>query len=314
MTLRFDSAVLPNGYAWWYVDALSDDRQHGLALIAFIGSVFSPYYARARRRSPTADPANHCAMNVALYGGFKRWAMTERPKTALRRSATTLDIGPSSLQWKDGVLTATIEETTLPVPRRLAGVVRVIPSSLGAVTYALDRDRRHRWTPLAASARVEVELRHPALAWCGTGYLDTNRGDAALEDDFEQWHWSRAHHAQGTDVLYDATCRDSSVTTLALHFDAAGNVAPIDDLKRTTLPSTAWRIDRVTRCDAGGSAEVLQTFEDTPFYARSLISTVIGDQSLIAMHESLSLDRFRSRWVQALLPFRMPRVRHRSQP
>jgi len=25
------------------------------------------------------------------------------------------------------------------------------------------------------------------------------------------------------------------------------------------------------------------------------------------MHESLDLDRFRSRWVQSLLPFRMPR-------
>jgi carotenoid 1,2-hydratase len=25
------------------------------------------------------------------------------------------------------------------------------------------------------------------------------------------------------------------------------------------------------------------------------------------MHESLSLDRFASRWVQAMLPFRMPR-------
>jgi carotenoid 1,2-hydratase len=28
----------------------------------------------------------------------------------------------------------------------------------------------------------------------------------------------------------------------------------------------------------------------------------------VAMHESLSLDRFRSAWVQLLLPFRMPRI------
>ena len=56
-----------DGYAWWYVDALSDDGQHGLTIIAFIGSVFSPYYAWARRRGP-ADPLNHCALNVALYG------------------------------------------------------------------------------------------------------------------------------------------------------------------------------------------------------------------------------------------------------
>ena len=63
---RFDRPVPPGGYVWWYVDALSDDGRHGLTLIAFIGSVFSPYYAwRAARRG---DPLDHCALNVALYG------------------------------------------------------------------------------------------------------------------------------------------------------------------------------------------------------------------------------------------------------
>ena len=46
--------VAPGGYAWWYVDALSDDGRHGLTIIAFIGSVFSPYYAWAAARH--ADP------------------------------------------------------------------------------------------------------------------------------------------------------------------------------------------------------------------------------------------------------------------
>ena len=51
----FDGAVAPGGYRWWYIDAFSDDGQHGLTIIAFIGSVFSPYYklerARATRQS-----------------------------------------------------------------------------------------------------------------------------------------------------------------------------------------------------------------------------------------------------------------------
>ena len=50
--LRFDQPVVRNGYAWWYIDALSDDGKQGLTIIAFIGSVFSPYYAWARRRGP----------------------------------------------------------------------------------------------------------------------------------------------------------------------------------------------------------------------------------------------------------------------
>ncbi len=309
MSFRFDAPVAPNGYAWWYVDALSDDRKHGLTLIAFIGSVFSPYYARARRRTPAgADPANHCALNVALYGGFKRWSMTERSKNALRRSATVLSIGLSSLEWKDGVLTVTVEETTMPIPRRLRGIVRVMPASLASATYSLNPNQRHRWTPIAPSARVEVQFERPAVSWSGKGYVDTNDGDAALEDDFEQWHWSRAHHPHGTTVLYDATCRDSKTTMLALRFDDAGNVVPIEAPPRAPLPTTAWHIARGTRCDAGSSAQVVQTLEDTPFYARSLIATMVNRQTMTAIHESLSLDRFRSRWVQTLLPFRMPRL------
>lgn len=312
MSARFDAPVARNGYAWWYVDALSDDGKHGLTLIAFIGSVFSPYYARARRRAAAgADPANHCTLNVALYGGFRRWSMTERCSGALSRSATALRIGPSGLTWNDGVLTVTIEETTMPLPRRLVGVVRIVPSALASQTYALDPSGRHRWTPIAPRARVQAEFEHPAVSWSGTGYLDTNDGDGPLEDDFEQWHWSRAHHAHGTTVLYDATCRRASTTMLALCFDDAGNVRSIAAPPRAVLPSTGWKIGRTTRCDAGGAAKVVATLEDTPFYARSLVSTAIHGQSMNAIHESLSLDRFRSRWVQALLPFRMPRVRHR---
>jgi hypothetical protein len=78
---HFDAAVASGGYAWWYVDALSDDGQHGAVIIGFVGSVFSPYYAWARRpRAQHAPRAlDHCAINVALYGpGRGRWAMTER--------------------------------------------------------------------------------------------------------------------------------------------------------------------------------------------------------------------------------------------
>ena len=44
----FDQPVAPGGYLWWYIDAISDDGQYGLTIIAFVGSVFSPYYALAR--------------------------------------------------------------------------------------------------------------------------------------------------------------------------------------------------------------------------------------------------------------------------
>ena len=96
----------PNGYAWWYVDALSDDGEHGITIIAFIGSVFSPYYAFARRKGP-ADPLNHCAINVAVYRkGGNRWAMTKRPRGAVRAHVRHVCTSVRShLSWDGKALT-----------------------------------------------------------------------------------------------------------------------------------------------------------------------------------------------------------------
>jgi carotenoid 1,2-hydratase len=62
------------------------------------------------------------------------------------------------------------------------------------------------------------------------------------------------------------------------------------------------------RADAGHPVTVAETLVDAPFYARSVLNMRIAGQPVTAMHESLSLDRFSAGWVQALLPFRMPRV------
>jgi carotenoid 1,2-hydratase len=51
----------------------------------------------------------------------------------------------------------------------------------------------------------------------------------------------------------------------------------------------------------------VRTAEDAPFYARSLLDSKLLGEPVSAVHESLSLDRFNARWVQLLLPFRMPR-------
>ena len=112
----FAKIVPPNGYAWWYVDALSDDGQYGITVIAFIGSVFSPYYAFARRKGP-ADPLNHCAINVAVYRkGGNRWAMTERPRGAVSRTPNSFAVGPSHLAWDGNRLTIRIDEISVPDP------------------------------------------------------------------------------------------------------------------------------------------------------------------------------------------------------
>ena len=308
----FDVAVPHGGYVWWYVDALSDDGRHGITLIAFLGSVFSPYYAWARRFG-AGDPLQHCALNVALYGDTRAWAMTERDSAAVQRSVDELVIGPSALHWDGDSLRIDIAERTLPFGRRLCGTVRVRPEAVTGQSYALDAERQHEWSPLAPRAHVEVSLEHPALRWSGPGYLDSNRGDVPLEQSFSHWSWSRAAIGDGSLVLYDVAQHATPGAMLALQIDRQGGVTSFDPPPRHKLPHTRWRVARDTRA-MEGDARVVRTLEDTPFYARSVIESRLLGHNLTAMHETLSLRRFRQPVVQGMLAFRMPRALGKRAP
>ena len=301
---RFDIGVAPGGYAWWYVDAMSEDRRHGLTIIAFVGSVFSPYYAWSGRR----DPENHVALNVALYGASRGWAMTERGRGALARTSDRLAIGPSVLGWDGETLEIAIDEVTAPIPSRICGVVRVHAPEPMTIAYPLDPAGRHSWRPIATRAPVEVVLDRPGLSWRGEGYFDHNEGVEPLEDAFDDWQWLRAHRRHDTVVFYEGVRADGSTFALGLRIDAAGAAWPVDRPPQVPLPRTAWRMPRTARADAGTPVLIRKTWEDSPFYARTALSTRLFGEAADAVHESLSLGRLRSPLVRAMLPFRMPRV------
>ncbi|MCU0700391.1 MAG: carotenoid 1,2-hydratase [Myxococcaceae bacterium] len=302
LRLQFDAPVPADGYRWWYVDAISDDGREALTCIAFIGSVFSPYYAWSGRK----DPFNHVAINLALYrtGAASRWALTERGRGDLSRSPTRLQVGPSHVEVRGDSLEIHVRERGFPMPLGLKGMIRVMPEVRGGAPHLLNEAGAHHWWPIAPKSRVEVVFDDPAMKWSGTGYLDSNWGDGALERDFQSWTWSRAPLSKGACVLYDVQPRGGSASAMALHFDGQ-RVERFEPPPRVKLPGSLFLIGRETRSEA--QARVVRTLTDSHFYARSIVESTLRGEKVWGVHESLELDRFKTGWAKVLLPFRMPR-------
>lgn len=272
-----------------------------------MGSVFSPYYRRAWRAG-RARADEHCAINVCLYSpGAGRWAMTERGSRHVERGARHFRVGPSALHWDGDGLQIDIDEVANPLPRRVRGRVRVRPQALSGFVAPLDSAGRHRWGPIAPCARAEVSFSEPDLQWQGHAYLDSNEGEEPISEPFTTWDWMRAPLPDGSSVVvYDIRQRGvSGERHIAARFWPDGRTGTVALPPRRGVSGTGWRVARHVRSE--GPASVLATFEDTPFYARSLVQAELAGHTVQAMHETLSATRFASPWVQALLPWRMPR-------
>jgi carotenoid 1,2-hydratase len=278
-------------------------------LIALLGSVFSPYYAAARAGSRGADPLAHCSMNVALYGPKRdHWAFTERGRSAVQRDEHALAIGPSAMWWDGDALVIDLDEVTAPFGARVAGRVRIYPEERDGTRVSLDAEGKHSWWPIAPAARAEVELTHPRLSFRGAAYHDANAGDESLESAFSGWTWSRVACRERAVITYDVTARSGERRLISRSFERGGRVHDDVPVVESALPSTRWGLDRRIQVGPEARPELLRTLEDTPFYSRSLVrASYLGD-SAVGTHETLSLGRFTSRWVQFLLPFRMRRA------
>lgn len=279
-------------------------------MIAFVGSVFSPYYAWQRwRQRDGVDAEDHCALNLALYGAdSRRWTMTERGRRQVARSATRFGIGRSELAWTGDALVADVDEWAVPLPRRVRGRIRLHPLGLNRWTTALDASGLHRWGPLAACARIEVDMEQPRLSWRGRAYFDANDGDEPLDRPFHGWDWARGALSDGgTAVVYDVRRRDGSEHVIARRFATGGDSVAFEAPARRRLPRSRWGLSRHMRSEDGEGAQLQATLEDTPFYVRSQIGARLLREPLTAVHESLDLSRAAALPVRLMLPFRMPR-------
>lgn len=300
----FNIEVPPNGYAWWYVDGISEDGQRAVSVIGFIGSVFSPWYRWSGRR----DPANHCCINVATYGPGGRFTMTDRGRSALRQTASRLEVGPSMMRWDGKALVIDIDEVSgPPIISRVRGQIRVTPSAITGVELPLTPDGAHVWRPFAPTSTIEVELNSPGWQWQGHGYFDANFGTRALEDDFTYWTWGRYPTGSGSTCFYDATRLDGSELAAGIQFDADGSARTIPLPPKTKMRRSLWAVARETRADPGYQPRQVKNMLDAPFYSRSAVMTQLDGAETVGVHEALDLRRFRSPLLKPMLAVRVPR-------
>jgi carotenoid 1,2-hydratase len=319
------------GYRWWYFDALSDDGTRGLTAILFIGSVFSPSYARRLRRGEAALPDEHVAVNLALYDrkSPRAWVMSEYGRSALHGVS---DAGPviaeSAIEaLPGGALRLVLRDRSAPFLASLAGVGARVEGTLeleplcGKMPQVpLDAAGVHRWRVAVPRGRVKVRFTRPDFSFDGIGYHDLNEGDGRLETAFARWSWARFHADDRTIVLYSARERSGAARALLLDTrdgDAdeerrALTVAPGPEGESRKvgwgLPMSSWfSVERpgggVLRCTPSDFLQV------APFYARYAAALDEGDRPLArGMGEYLDLDRFASRGLQFLLRFKTRRV------
>ncbi len=290
---------------------MSDDGKTALVVIAMLGSPFSPAYARARakeKKDGLLEPLDFSAFNVAVSGpGASRWALTERPRSAIARESTSLVIGRSSMRWlPSGSLVIDVDERSAPWGRPVRGRIVLHPDARTNAVVAIDGSGDHLWWPVAPLGRVEVALTDPNVRFTGSGYLDANAGSIPLEDSFSRWSWARLSRAGDVAITYDVTLRSLEERRHGFVVDGSG-VREVDGGEATLLGTTRFGLPIAVRSPGKGWSRLARTVEDGPFYARSLVSHRDGDVARTGVHEIVSLDRFASSWVQFLIPFRMRR-------
>ncbi|MEM0900264.1 MAG: carotenoid 1,2-hydratase [Pseudomonadota bacterium] len=243
--------------------------------------------------------------------------MTERGSAHGERTATRFSLGPSDLEWRDGRLVLNFDERAMPWPRqnmlpeRIRGKLTLDAGAITRRAFTIDAEDRHGWWPISPSSRIKAEFDGGKIPdWEGHGYLDSNWGEAGLEDAFIDWDWARGELPSGdTVILYDTRRRDGSEKCLCLRYAEDGSVSEFELPQRHSLGRGFWGVLRASHADNGHAPRLVRSLEDGPFYCRSEIFTRLLGEDITLMHESFSGKRFANPLVKAMLLFRMPRRR-----
>ena len=197
-------------------------RRYGLTIIAFIGSVFSPYYAwRGRRDRPRiiAPSTSRSTASARALGDDRA-----RARPVLRGLADRFDRPERDALGRRGRLKFDIDEISAPWPRRLRGRVRVEAGGNKPASLQARAEGGHIWRPIAPRARVAVRSSEPEhqverKRLFRLAILATSRSEAG----FPTLDLVSCAAARRRGVFYDAERRREGPLHLSLEFDRTRN-------------------------------------------------------------------------------------------
>jgi carotenoid 1,2-hydratase len=318
----------PGAYRWWYFDAVDARAETALVVIFFVGSVFSPYYASRLARGEAPSPADHAAVNVALYrrGARPLWVFSEYSRSRLEVGRRGVRVAQSWFERReDGSIEIVVNDLQCALRKPVRAEIRVEPRAdrLAASDVRLGSEA-HGWRCHVPRAVVRARFDSPSLAFEGAGYHDENWGSEPPGQALSSWSWGRVHQPTGTRVFFDAVARKGARTHLALRGDGAAHEERRDaSAFRASIRDYLLPLPKTLDAGRGSDGRrvvVTPTWglEHSPFYHRALArfapegSSVPEDAAPVGMIEHVDFRRFENPVVKRMIALRIARPERRD--
>jgi hypothetical protein len=225
---------IPDGYEWWYFDAVSTDGRFALVAIFFLGAPMSPYYRQVvLGRRPL--PRDWCGVFVTLHERVgARWK--ERAYAYnLYRDATfgeSVRVGGSTMVRTPDGWQLTLDERRLWTGCVRASLTFTIVGRPPRHAAVGDEDS-HAWVCVAPHCHVEGTVAD--VAFTGTGYHDHNFGHLPWKE-VASWFWQRETHGSGAQIRYETHHEGGTVEAVRVGCGDDGTV----QITRTDRAEGTW--------------------------------------------------------------------------
>ncbi|HUF03068.1 MAG TPA: hypothetical protein VMM38_02725 [Aridibacter sp.] len=328
----------PEGYEWWYFDALSDSERESIVVIFLDNFIFSPRYNALNRRPERngLEPRSESFPAVAFFfyrdGKPLYRCINEFPAENFSADPEWphCEIGSSSFRFEQ---TPYGERYLVDVkaPMRRGKTLRARFEWLSVESDLLpDAEAAgsgHFWNLVSSRSDVtgKIEILDSGgkcaeeVDFRGTGYHDHNRDSRWLPDAVSEWTWGRVHFTDSTAVFYDYHGTDPSENVSSLLIASENGL----ERKPAEFEARATRRDlfglkypsrfRITTEDGLRlSVNDVSVIDSSFFYTRFLFDAALeaGDGALrqsCGMGEFLAPGKLKSALLDPLINMRIGR-------